>query len=516
MKRTIIFLSLTLLCVLSYSQTLYDGLKTSIYDISGTARYSSMAGAFGALGGDASSIKDNPAGLGIFRKSEISFSTDFLNQKTESAWNETHSNNSRTGSVFNNFSYIMALPTWRNESGTKGLLSSNFSFTYNKLKNFDRKTDINSKSVNSSMTDYFGYFTGDLPNSSLEWDNYPQNGISSPFDNVDLPWMSVMAHYGRLIRPYNNGWESLLSNGEKVTPSYVLNENGKINEYSVGWSGNFSNRLYLGATLNLQSIDYSAHSIYNEEFGNNGGMTLVNDIFTTGNGVNLNVGAIMVPADFMRIGIALHSPLIYKLTTTNYSTLSFNTTVDGSLESPSNNKDYEFKTPMVLNLSTAFILNSKGLFSIEYVLTNFSGAKMMDQNGNTDEYKYDNVDIKNMLNNSGTIKVGGEYKLTDNLALRGGYAYTGSITKPDATKWMAETTVRTDPEFFLHNSTSYLTAGFGYRTSGWFIDFALVHIMQNESYYAFNSKGMDQAFATNPAEVKTTDDKLVLSLGLKF
>jgi len=410
----------------------------------------------------------------------------------------------------------MALPTWRNESGTNGLLSSNFSFSYNKLKNFDRNLNINSKSVNSSMTDYFAYFTGNFSNSALEWDNYPQNGISSPFDNVDLPWMSVMAHFGKLIRPYNNGWESLLNKGEKVTPSYKLTENGKINEYSIGWSGNFNNRVYLGATLNLQSIDYSARSTYNEEFANNGGMTLVNDLFTTGNGVNLNIGAILVPVDFMRIGLALHSPLVYKLTTTNYSTLSFNSSVDGSLESPSFNKDYEFRTPMILNLSTAFILNSKGLFSVEYVLTNFKGTKMMDLNGSNQDYKYDNEDIVNMLNNSATIKIGGEYKIFDNFAVRAGYAFTSGITKSDATKWMVPTTVRTDPEFFLNNSTNYLTAGFGYRTSGWYIDFAFVHKMLNESYYAFNSQGMDQAFASSPAEIKTTDDKIVLSLGLKF
>lgn len=516
MKRTTIFLSFILICTLTYSQTMYDGLKTSIYDISGTARYSSMAGAFGALGGDASSIKDNPAGLGIYRKSEISFSTDFLTQNTKSNWNGIQSTDTKTNSGFDNFSYIMALPTWRNESGTKGLLSSNFSFSYNKLKDFDRNLNINSKSVNSSMTDYFAYFTGRLSNDDLEWDNYPRNGISSPFDNVDLPWMSVMAHYGRLIKPYNNGWESLLNNGEKVTPSYKLIENGKINEYSIGWSGNFSNRVYLGATLNLQSIDYSAKSTYNEDFANNGGMTLVNDLFTTGNGVNINIGAILVPADFMRVGVAFHSPLYYKLTTTNYSTLTFNTTVDGRLESPSFNKDYEFRTPMILNLSTAFILNSKGLFSVEYVLTNFKGTKMMDQNGSTQDYQYDNEDIVNMLNNSSTIKIGGEYKIFDNFAVRAGYAYTSGITKSDATKWMVETTVRTDPEFFLHNSTNYLTAGFGYRTSGWFIDFAFVHKILNESYYAFNSNNMDQTLATNPANVKTTDDKVVLSLGLKF
>ena len=48
-----------------------DAYKFSQYDISGTARYMSMGGAFGALGGDISSMRTNPAGLGIYRSSEV-------------------------------------------------------------------------------------------------------------------------------------------------------------------------------------------------------------------------------------------------------------------------------------------------------------------------------------------------------------------------------------------------------------------------------------------------------------
>lgn len=516
MKRTIIICSLTLYSAFMFSQTLFDGLKVSESEIAGTARYSSMAGAFGALGGDASAIKDNPAGLGIYRRSEVTFTSDLLMQNMTSNWNSVKSTDNKYNLGFDNFAYIMALPTWRSESGTKGLLSSNFSFSYNKLKDFSRNVNIKSNSVNSSMTDYFGYFTANLPNNALEWDNYPQDGYSSAFDNESLPWMSVMAHYGKLIRPFNNGWESLLDNGEKVTPSYTLMENGSINEYSVGWSGNFSNRVFLGATLNLQSVDYTATSTYNEVFGAGGGMTLNNTLLTSGNGVNLNVGAILVPIDFMRIGLAFHSPLIYTLTTTNYSNLSFNSTVDGSIESPSFNKDYQFKTPLQFNISTAFILSTKGLISAEYVLTNYSGTKLMDKNGSTQDYSFDNEDINNMLNNSRTFKIGGEYKLTNNFAIRAGYANTSSITKPNATKWMIPTTVRTDPEFFLHNSTNYFTAGVGYRENGWFVDLAFVNKLLNESYYAFNSAAMDQAYATNPATVKTNNNNFVLSFGLKF
>ena len=37
----------------------------------GTARFMSMGGAFTALGGDISTLSQNPAGIGVFRTSEM-------------------------------------------------------------------------------------------------------------------------------------------------------------------------------------------------------------------------------------------------------------------------------------------------------------------------------------------------------------------------------------------------------------------------------------------------------------
>ncbi len=71
MKKSIMAIAVLFNCTLIMAQTEFDAQKLVQGDINGTARYMSMAGAFGALGGDASSIKDNPAGLGIYRSSEI-------------------------------------------------------------------------------------------------------------------------------------------------------------------------------------------------------------------------------------------------------------------------------------------------------------------------------------------------------------------------------------------------------------------------------------------------------------
>ena len=39
-----------------------------------------MAGAFGALGGDITTLGQNPAGIGVYRNSDIAATIDFSNQ----------------------------------------------------------------------------------------------------------------------------------------------------------------------------------------------------------------------------------------------------------------------------------------------------------------------------------------------------------------------------------------------------------------------------------------------------
>ncbi len=520
MKRIVLILTIVLNGSIAFGQTMFDALKTNENQIIGTARYSGMAGAFGALGGDASAIKDNPAGLGIYRKSEVTYTIDALMQGNNSYWNGQSSKDNSYSIGSNNLNLILAIPTWKSEVGNTGLLSSNVSFSYNKLKNFNRNLSISSNEVGTSMTDYFGYFTGNADGDQLEWDNYPQMGYNSAFDNVGLSWISVMADYGRLINPYydNNGnqigWESFLSNGEKVIPTYSSIETGSTDEYSFGWSGNFSNRVFIGTTLNLQSISYRVDSKYAETFGKGGQMTLDNTVITKGKGINLNLGAILVPLDFLRIGMAIHSPMFFDLRTTNYSTINFNSTVNGNLESPTNDRDYVVQSPLQFNLSAAYIFNKSGLISLEYVQSNYTGMKLMNSNRNSQEYQADNSDISTMLNNSRTIKLGAEYKLTDNFSLRAGFASTNSISNNTANKLMVYNTVRTDPEFFKHYKTDYLTFGFGYREASWYVDFAYVNMFMDEDYYAFNPATFTSGM--QPAKVETTNNNLILTLGLRF
>jgi len=529
MKKNIIALAVLFNCTFIIAQTEFDAQKVVQSDINGSARYMSMAGAFGALGGDPSSIKDNPAGLGIYRSSEMSGTLNLLNQNSTSNWkfqsnvgmSNSFGNDKANNIGFNNFSYIKVSPTFKSENSNEGLLSSNWSFSFNRLKNFERNLTVKSGSSASSITDYMAYFTGNIAGTELE-------SANDPYNNQNIPWISELAFQGYMINenidPVTNksSWSSLLGANETVTPSYVVHESGFLDEYSLGWAGNFSNKLYLGATLNLQSLNYNASSQYYEAFGNGGDMSLNNNLTTSGVGFNLNLGAIVRPTDMLRIGASVHSPTIFALTDNNYSTLNYflNENTNGNASTPTGYNSYMLSTPWKFNVSAAVIIGQKGLISAEYDYDLNTGTTFMDKNGNSQPYTSENNGMKNVLNNVQTIKIGGEFKLTDNVSLRAGYANMSAGTNPLADKLMMANTTRTDPEYFQNNSTNYLTAGFGYREANWYIDVAYMNKILDETFYAYNTNEVvrlnPNLSAVNPANVKTTNNNIVVTLGLKF
>lgn len=64
------------------SQSAFDVYSLSQSDLRGSARFMSMAGAFGALGGDLSVLNQNPGGIGIYRSSELGLTLNWDIQNT--------------------------------------------------------------------------------------------------------------------------------------------------------------------------------------------------------------------------------------------------------------------------------------------------------------------------------------------------------------------------------------------------------------------------------------------------
>jgi len=518
-----IFMAMAVLfnCTLIMAQTEFDALRYVQPDINGTARYMGMAGAFGALGSDASAIKDNPAGLGIYRHSEVVATANLLMQSTTAEWNMATGKDKLFKPGLNNFSAIYTLLLKKGEEETKGFLNANFSLSYNRLKNFNRSLNIKSEigSSKSSITDYIADYTGgDISNTDLT--------SNDPYTSATIPWISILAYDGGLISGYdNNGttsWSSNLGNSETVTPSYNLTEKGFIDEYSIGFAGNYSNFVYFGAGVNIKSINYAAYSKYSEIFaigaGEGGGMDLMDTISTKGTGLNFNIGAIVRPLKFLQVGLSFQTPSVFKLENNYNSGLNYNFTEQGSVQTPGGMNSYQLKSPMQLNASAAFILENKGILSLEYNYRNSTATQLKDENGVSDSYGDENLRMKDVLKDIQTIKVGVEYNLSENFAIRAGYAISSTANNPDSIKTepakISRYNMRTDTEYFFQKSTNYITAGFGYHKAKWVVDFAYMNKSTEQTYFPYNSNTL--ALKAESAKVIINNNNLVLTFGYKF
>ena len=108
MKNVRYGLALAALCSSSmlFSQGVVDALKYSQQDIRGTARYMGMAGAFGALGGDITTLSQNPAGIGVYRNSDIAATIDLSNQVSSVNTAGNRMSDSKFNVSCNNFGFV--------------------------------------------------------------------------------------------------------------------------------------------------------------------------------------------------------------------------------------------------------------------------------------------------------------------------------------------------------------------------------------------------------------------------
>lgn len=516
MKKTVCMCGLACLSVLGMAQDEFDAIRISSTDITGSARYVSMSGAFGALGGDVSAIKDNPAALGVFRTSEASVTMEFNTALTNSLWNNVYTNDNNFKTPFTQATYIA---NFTRTGKTKGLVSHSFSFQYDRLKTFNRRVSMNTGETSASLTDFMATYANGHPATDYEF-----SSAYSPYDYQ--AWLPTMGYQGYLINPTdNNSWVSILGEGEKVTPSYFAYESGSINNFSISWGGNFGNRLYIGAGLNMLAMTYSLQSVYQENFGAGGGFASNNSFWTSGTGWNFTAGIIARPINMLRLGFAVQTPTIFSLTDTYDAALKYDSysladtaAVSGSTVSDSYGYSYyKMYSPLKLNASAALVFGKIGLLSLEYNYANYRNMCLLERNGETVNYAVENNSIRTTLRDQHTVKLGAEVKPTANWSIRAGAAYQTPVTKTEAARLLSNmwsNSMVTDVSYWKERGTTYASCGFGYREAWWYVDFAYQYRLALHDFYAFDSSLL--SYATTPATVRTQNHNVVVTLGLKF
>lgn len=479
--------------LLGYSQTIDDALRYSQINLGGTARYTSMGGAFGAFGGDISSISDNPAATGVFVYSELNMSPTFYHNNTSAEYLGSSFDDNAFRFNLNNFGYVGTMKLTKNSWKTL-----NFAFSHKKLDNYNQYLYIEAQNNQNSITDYFAEQAYNTSLSSLD-------------DGTGGSDLVYNAYNTYLINPISNNpdeieYKSAYSNyGE--TQIHSIKNTGARNDYGFSMGANYDNKLYLGMSINYIKVKYSYSSNfqehdYNKNIDNFNYMQFTDDYITKGYGYALKMGLIYRPLKWLRVGTSFQSPINYYLEDSYNHTLESYVTVDGvsgtqRMESPLGVFNYNIISPLKLMGALGFVIGKHAVIGLEYKYLDYSFSSIK-SNQSGDEFSIENKAIKDIFQSANNLKAGFEYRL-GKISLRTGITYLGSPYQNE--------------QINKNAYTIYYSGGLGFNFDFFYLDFAYSHGYSNYYYYPYQ---LSNSYNNTPYQINESTNKYITTIGLRF
>ena len=478
MTRTFLVITLAIITIMASAQSELDALRYSKQNPIGTARFAAMGGAFGSLGGEFSGLSSNPAGIGMYQFSELTFTPNFNLNTSKSYYNNSQSSSYQSDVSIGNLGLILTMP--KNNTSWKRI---NIGIGWNQLANYNNSIQVNGTSKSSSIVDRIleitnGTLTGELINgtgntySQMAWNTYL---IDPLFNNNNL---------------IDGEYISNFSSGPKVQAKSITSS-GNMNEFTFAIGGTYKERLYIGGAIGMPTINYYEYSEYTEyelssDTSNNlRQMSFSEEISAYGTGYNLKIGAIYRLSEKTKIGGALHTPTFFNIKedyNTSITTFFKDSTLEYSMGylTPFH---YDLITPLKASISASTIFNNI-IISAEYELVDYSTTKYF-----TTNFDQENQVISDIYQKTENIKIGTELNIKP-FILRAGYSNYGSPTKEE----------NTNKESFCY--------GIGINNGNYFIDLAYVLSQGSDRHLLYAEN--------NTIELINTNHTILFTLGLRY
>ena len=515
----------------------------------GTARAMAMAGAFTSLGADLSSMSINPAGLGMYRHNDISVTPmmSFARSKTNAP---EYGNNSRDRFSMANIGVVINA-----YEGSRSLVSLNIGFGYNRIADLNYDYAFQRQNQAATIGDAYArqlYWGGISKNSFYNGGgsgNWNWNNIAPEY------WNAALAYRGFLIDQVDpnkpDSWQpTWVTPNADVDHYTMLRSKGSIGEYVLSVGANINNKIYIGASLGIQSvyqrkyIDYVEEYFYSDpsqaipDFGNSGldyqllRWKLNQSVIVDGTGVNFKAGVVYRPTANLRLGVAIHTPTYYSLDRKFQSAAAglayanndtdpnvkpddegyISTAGDPNMTSPllvdDGPNSWSFVSPTRLMFGASYTFGERGVISVDYERDWYNGIRIKDNPSGLDSQSWYNDTFRDVFKGSNILRVGAEFKPRPVLALRAGFGYSGSMLKDDKT-------VLASPAI---KQTTYYGAGIGFVLArGVLLDVAYQYMSSKTTdYYLFYAE--DKGGHTESAVYSTDINRhnVALTLGFRF
>lgn len=561
MKKNIMITALAMVAMAVQAQETYENAKIAAGDLNGTARYVGMGGAMEALGADISTIGTNPAGIGLFRKSNASVSFGIVSQgdgKSAVGGNKTNVSFDQAGFVYssrlNKTSFV------------------NFAFNYHKSRNFNYILSATDRQLNHASQNKLTFAKAKVSALSIADGGdgllYKQDAQTPIVQNNEIFYVPDFRNpyitcnqldeiYARNLNFDENGnWIY----GEADSYQFDRAHKGYISDFDFNLSGNINNRVYLGLTIGIHDVHYKHYGEYVENAvrniyyttdqngntiadpGNPYDLTVCDSRTITGTGYDVKAGIIIRPVEAspFRIGLSVATPTFYKLTTSNYTTVSdgsHTAASTGNIDAPERTSyEYKLYTPWKFGLSLGHTIGNNVALGLSYEYADYGS---MDTRYITGEY-YDEwgdsystrSTSDNVMNNHTertlkgvhTLKLGAEYKPEPSLAIRLGYNYVSPMYNRDGFK---DGTLSSDASY-ISSATDYtnwedthrFTCGVGYTFNKFNISLAYQYTTTSGKFHPFmnyvDDDVIDYDNVADEVKVNNNRHQLLMTLGYTF
>ncbi|MEL4308055.1 OmpP1/FadL family transporter [Joostella sp. CR20] len=449
MKNNLFLIATSLFSLGVFAQ---DRNSVALYgtdNLNGTARYQSMSGAFGALGGDMSAINTNPAGSAVFSSTVFTLSATNYNIDNKTSYFDGRSETDFSQLKLNQIGGALVFENGNSASKWKKFTMA---FNYELSNNFENEY-LAIGTGNTSIANYFvnnasGYSVGDLEPIGNE--NITQAYINIGRDLGYSAQQGFLGYQNYIIDPAttdNPDETSYVSNASfsnGLQQEQLVITSGYDSKFTLNFASQYSDNIYIGAGFNFYSLERRTITQFDEYgYDNNSTLQYVqfdNDLYTYGNGFSFNLGGIAKLNDMIRVGASYQSPIWYDMTdelfqsiNTDYLANPDDTNATYSEASPNATlifPSYDIYIPGKYTGSIAAIFGPYGLLSLDYSYQDMSNAKLKPTYDPL--FAEENQAIDDEFQAVSTLRLGGEFRLR-NFSFRGGYRFEGSPYKDEFT-----------------------------------------------------------------------------------
>ena len=491
-----------------------DVLNYSFYPQNGTARNLAIGGVMGSLGGDITAAYVNPAGLGFYRTGEFVFTPGFYFNNNKGLYRESATKEKKNAFGLGPVGLVIGSGIRNTPKGAQAV-----SIAFMQTANYNNFTHYKGLNNYSSFTEMWAEEVAKSGKTIDDIITDPQYSLSS-----------ALGLYTYLVDTFriNNALqvkgrpEFLLDEGKAIMQENSLETKGGLYELALSYGYTGNEKFYFGGTLGIPIVSYNRTTKYNEKdtsADNNNGFGYFNyqeDLKTSGIGFNGKLGFIYRPQEYIRLGIAIHTPSIYFLTdkrsasleaeTENYNQLAKVTSSEltGGLDAKTK---YQLLSPWKLLISGSYVFREvenvkkqRGFISadIEYIHHKGSSFYSNAEQPTDDDkayYKALTKIVRNDYKGAFNFRLGGELKFNI-ISARLGFAYYSNPYKDKA----------------LKANRMLLSGGLGYRNKGMFIDLTYVNNISKDINFPYVLEDRANTFAS----LKQQRGNVVATIGFKF